>query len=94
MSVITSYSIHYTKLYDPLAELTYLTEQVSRYGDFSLRAETGRIQELDTLASGFNVMLDVITSYSIHYTKLYEHQAWKPVACETSRRGSSAPPPK
>jgi len=44
----------------PLAELTYLTEQVSRYGDFSLRAETGRIQELDTLASGFNVMLDEI----------------------------------
>lgn len=44
----------------PLAELTRLTEQVSRYGDFSLRAEPSRIQELDTLASGFNVMLDEI----------------------------------
>lgn len=46
----------------PLAELTMLMEQVSHYGDFSLRASPSRIHELDTLARGLNAMLDEIRS--------------------------------
>ena len=44
----------------PLADLTMLMEQVSHYGDFSLRASPSRIHELDTLARGLNAMLDEI----------------------------------
>ena len=60
--VITSYSIHYTKLYDdaggePLSPGEWLLELYV---------------EDDLIITG------VITSYSIHYTKLYERSATDP----------------
>ena len=56
--VITSYSIHYTKLYD--------SSTTSRNSSSSPAESSAK---LFTKLSGF-----VITSYSIHYTKLYELQ--------------------
>ena len=59
--VITSYSIHYTKLYEferHVPRLTRLVRQVAN--------ETGKRAELSVEG--------VITSYSIHYTKLYDVQ--------------------
>ena len=77
--VITSYSIHYTKLYDAV--------EAARAGEhgrgFSVvAAEVRKLAErskgaADEIASlvktGLKVSQEaVITSYSIHYTKLYE----------------------
>ncbi|MDE2628304.1 MAG: response regulator [Burkholderiales bacterium] len=44
----------------PLASLNDLMAHVSDGGDFSVRAQGSRITELDTLGSGFNVMLEQI----------------------------------
>ena len=79
--VITSYSIHYTKLYEENSTLMLLDEA----------AQLGTLPQLRqaiTLLRGYGVRVwsfwqdlsqlinlypnDVITSYSIHYTKLYE----------------------
>ena len=73
-SVITSYSIHYTKLYDPiLLHFTvlhllfnllwwwYLGGMIERHSG------SGKLLLLMLVAGVF-----VITSYSIHYTKLYD----------------------
>jgi signal transduction histidine kinase/CheY-like chemotaxis protein/HPt (histidine-containing phosphotransfer) domain-containing protein len=46
----------------PLAELSALMEQVSEAGDFEVRAKPSKIRELDTLAHGFNTMLQEIRS--------------------------------
>ena len=66
--VITSYSIHYTKLYDP---------SPSRAPDCSSQLQS----ECHELLSRFHDLRYVITSYSIHYTKLYEQhyrEQWEP----------------
>ncbi len=44
----------------PLAELTDLMERVSESTDFSVRANSSEIIELDTLAKGFNTMVNQI----------------------------------
>lgn len=44
----------------PLAELTDLMERVSESPDFSVRANSSEIIELDTLAKGFNTMVNQI----------------------------------
>ncbi len=44
----------------PLAELTGLMERVSESTDFSVRANSSEIIELDTLAKGFNTMVNQI----------------------------------
>ena len=54
--VITSYSIHYTKLYDPSSIVVIVA--FSRL--------SAKVISSELLSSS------VITSYSIHYTKLYE----------------------
>ena len=71
--VITSYSIHYTKLYDPnfaplYRELGYevAIETRMRKAISFLKQRTP-----DVIVAEFNFQ-SVITSYSIHYTKLYE----------------------
>ena len=56
VSVITSYSIHYTKLYEQVFVLEEVEQQV------------GRLAAL----IGLDAQDGVITSYSIHYTKLYD----------------------
>ena len=60
-TVITSYSIHYTKLY----EGRYSSDCGPRASDSSYRCWTK------------GPAWHVITSYSIHYTKLYEAQTGK-----------------
>ena len=70
--VITSYSIHYTKLYDILVSVEAGLGVIAR--EAGVRAfvrELGALnQALAAMAA--EVFLVVITSYSIHYTKLYE----------------------
>ena len=63
VNVITSYSIHYTKLYDNLHDADGNESLKSTEVSESEVSETEKKHELET---------PVITSYSIHYTKLYE----------------------
>ena len=73
MCVITSYSIHYTKLYDDIPNenlglLRLATKENYAYhmGNHTeewMYDEFNRLDQKDK---------PVITSYSIHYTKLYE----------------------
>ena len=62
-TVITSYSIHYTKLYDVYRQVTLLQEE----GRLVLGVDLWPRRGSRALCSGC-----VITSYSIHYTKLYD----------------------
>ena len=81
-TVITSYSIHYTKLYDagnlPDDEriLTPGADYAFTGGDKVLPRVFGITTVvavlLVALAPGFEEIETVITSYSIHYTKLYD----------------------
>ena len=56
----------------PLAELTDLMERVSESTDFSVRANPSEIIELDTLAKGFNTMVNQIQERD---ARLAEHFA-------------------
>ena len=75
-TVITSYSIHYTKLYD----ITYCTNKQLVFDYLKDRLVVGRgagrlrleLQGLHQTSEGKGGRLLVITSYSIHYTKLYD----------------------
>ena len=82
-SVITSYSIHYTKLYDGYSCLVALDGDTPKWGGIVTgpsqagEAQGGCNAEEGGVASGDNQggvgeFGPVITSYSIHYTKLYE----------------------
>ena len=79
LAVITSYSIHYTKLYDMLPSISgdgrYVAfasaadnlvpdDNNEKWDVFVFDRNTKRIERIS--------VNNVITSYSIHYTKLYE----------------------
>ena len=64
--VITSYSIHYTKLYDMC--LGCVSKPDSPQEDNMSEEEIGNIEDIKDVEG----LWLVITSYSIHYTKLYE----------------------
>ena len=90
--VITSYSIHYTKLYDTKYTGSFSAPQgkvaieqnlgniviSGSYKDISTESRPGSnvivnaLPEVQTPDVSFPNTADVITSYSIHYTKLYE----------------------
>ena len=101
--VITSYSIHYTKLYDyrrvefwismlalhkigavaiPSPKLLTTKDIVERVGFAGIRAiiaeysVRSRVQRASEKSGGIDLLIQVggtvITSYSIHYTKLYD----------------------
>ena len=90
MSVITSYSIHYTKLYDvdititdggtpiiinsndPGVSVSGSTLKIDLSPYLPLTANTNYIILIDGSSIRDNAG-NVITSYSIHYTKLYEY---------------------
>ena len=86
--VITSYSIHYTKLYEELRERT--PEDRAALVVFS--GDLDRVLAAFVIATGAAAAgletsrfctfwgRSVITSYSIHYTKLYESSLEMPVA--------------
>ena len=63
-SVITSYSIHYTKLYEKVLDKVEKTVETI---PSKKRPKVYYAEGVDGLATEC-----VITSYSIHYTKLYE----------------------
>ena len=63
--VITSYSIHYTKLYDSSCTLLDVLVLLAFGGGFG----RGDLQHFVALLP---FQIGVITSYSIHYTKLYD----------------------
>ena len=75
LGVITSYSIHYTKLYDDAAFC----------GEYLRAARELRAAGIDTevypeaVAGRYLYRRPVITSYSIHYTKLYDDAAYRAV---------------
>ena len=80
--VITSYSIHYTKLYEQIVPKGYYPVpqgQERRFDEEDHMQDEQTIDQLADLASGWMAedggMGDVITSYSIHYTKLYDGAA-------------------
>ena len=88
--VITSYSIHYTKLYDELlpkiieAKPEIPVIMISGLNQVEVAVECVKAGAFDYFVKASEQeRLLVITSYSIHYTKLYEAPA--------SVRGSSAP---
>ena len=84
--VITSYSIHYTKLYEAAGDAGLAVEGGCRRHHRLGRRQVGGLahraqaageggDEADDGADGEDAGIgaeDVITSYSIHYTKLYE----------------------
>ena len=113
MTVITSYSIHYTKLYEDLEDLHRILEAIQDNGQRSVLATITHVEgsayrkegalmlffedgsQIGVLSAGcletdlaarvpeilaagvscgfvFDVQ-SVITSYSIHYTKLYDN---------------------
>ena len=102
LSVITSYSIHYTKLYDRFPGIAPLVFSEAMgailHNPFVIRAKTAAgvvlflfvATHLMNHAAGLfgdealdeGQLLRVITSYSIHYTKLYEF--WRTVSEENS----------
>ena len=77
MSVITSYSIHYTKLY----EGWFYVWVPDWANHVIINANAGSVQTSELILNGTNAWVtitdaeNVITSYSIHYTKLYESSA-------------------
>ena len=107
--VITSYSIHYTKLYDQHgfrlgAEYFYPASSVKLFAAVAalerlheLAEETGKpvgpdadggdvlLRADDVLQRGDELVGDVITSYSIHYTKLYDVEGAR--VSDDDRRG-------
>ena len=95
--VITSYSIHYTKLYDSKPDITF-TEFVSAEG-----ISHGGVKLYDQLLFSqierpivgqlFGKDPDsVITSYSIHYTKLYDQINWYAGKCYQDGIDGGPPP--
>ena len=89
-TVITSYSIHYTKLYEkPVATavadkankqiilvkpLTYMNRS-GAIRDYVMNKYGAEISDIILICDNMDLkpgMISVITSYSIHYTKLYE----------------------
>ena len=81
-AVITSYSIHYTKLYDDnqccgqtYLDLYEIDAKPERLKDIKasvdLMLETDKIDDWDWI-DALQMAMPVITSYSIHYTKLYQ----------------------
>ena len=72
--VITSYSIHYTKLYETKIEL--YDDKRPIFESYSVNSELEKaLKETVWLDCGGYLVIqrtDVITSYSIHYTKLYD----------------------
>ena len=80
--VITSYSIHYTKLYDVMVGIRkskgLAKEKALAMLNDPLVFAPMMIKCGDAdgeVAGAINATGDVITSYSIHYTKLYDCQA-------------------
>ena len=71
--VITSYSIHYTKLYDVdkliVVNIPLVGKTADRVGNRCGISNKSIVRNLN-IADDF--VTGVITSYSIHYTKLYE----------------------
>ena len=65
--VITSYSIHYTKLYDIKSNKSLIKHEIAQRTKHQLR----RMPNLEFFIDD-TLEYIVITSYSIHYTKLYE----------------------
>ena len=71
--VITSYSIHYTKLYEENKKKSAVF--IPEVGKIPPQAPEAEEALLGIILLDFNVIDDVvITSYSIHYTKLYERR--------------------
>jgi signal transduction histidine kinase/DNA-binding response OmpR family regulator/HPt (histidine-containing phosphotransfer) domain-containing protein len=63
----------------PLGELTALTDRIARHDDYQVRARTCNIAELDSLATGFNRMLEQIedrdTRLAAHRERLEDEVA-------------------
>ena len=57
---------------DPRLEITEITDRVSKAGGPALLFENVKGSEFPVLMNAFGSERRVITSYSIHYTKLYE----------------------
>ena len=76
--VITSYSIHYTKLYDPKvsaidnANTPFIDSLYVNYPNATLRTDGLHVGLPEGQMGNSEVGHIVITSYSIHYTKLYD----------------------
>ena len=95
--VITSYSIHYTKLYEcknaePNSSHHAIVQMEEIFKD-RFRLVTQNVDGLhlragNSLERTFQIHGNVITSYSIHYTKLYEVPlpAYRVQKCRTQFR--------
>ena len=77
--IITSYSIHYTKLYETYVRATVRNKVTHEpiaanieLVNINSRRESKRVQQADEDGVVILALPLVITSYSIHYTKLYD----------------------
>ena len=80
IGVITSYSIHYTKLYDRPSDYGVQSGalQLEVTPMEGLRLIAGFLVAADNAFENWPGRIGVITSYSIHYTKLYDRSVSTP----------------
>ena len=79
MNVITSYSIHYTKLYEEHRWLHNITGEVPKNDNFRIPLSKAEVlkegKDITIISMSYMSIEAVITSYSIHYTKLYDKKS-------------------
>ena len=86
LSRITSYNVCYTKLLRPAAK-----KRATAFGSYKNPAVVVKdISEKNMYVTLPQSMIIVITSYSIHYTKLYDNCSYHP-SCSSSRMQASHP---
>ncbi len=79
---------------DPIADLDILTQRVSGDADYAVRAQGSGIAELDTLARGFNTMLEQIqardTSLAAHRDHLEDEVARRTAELQHAKEAAEA----
>ena len=83
-----------TRVLNPIADLNALTQRVSGDADYAVRAQGSDIAELDTLARGFNAMLEQIqardTSLAAHRDHLEDEVVRRTAELQHAKEAAEA----